>query len=88
MVEFSCKIKKYRDNRKESLLSSLLPDTCQPGYTKLCPMDGSYCPSSSLTLCPVREQEEEEEVKEEEDEESMRAINSEVVSKSSSNPRF
>ena len=48
-------------------------------------MDGSYCPSSSLTLCPVRDQEEEEEVEEEEEEEieeeeeeSMRALDSEV----------
>ena len=41
-------------------------------------MDGSYCPSSSLTLCPVRDQEEEEEEEVEEEEESMRALNSEV----------
>ena len=49
-------------------------------------MDGSYCPSSSLTLCPVRDQEEEEEEEEEEEgeeieeeeEESMRALDSEV----------
>merc|ERR1719508_484233 len=65
----------YRDNRKESIFSTLSPDTCEPGYTKLCPKDGTYCPASSTTLCPVRDEEEEEEEEVEEVEESTPELN-------------
>ena len=61
----------YRGNRREN---SLLAETCQPGFTKLCPLDGSYCPASSITLCPVREEQEVEE----EEEESARGLDPEV----------
>ena len=32
-------------------------EECGPGYSRLCPMDGSYCPATSLALCPVTQEE-------------------------------
>lgn len=55
----------------------MLTETCQPGFTKLCPLDGSYCPASSITLCPVREEQEEEE-DEDLEKESARGFDTEV----------
>merc|ERR1712198_84377 len=49
----------YRSNRKQSMITS-----CLDGYTKLCPLDASFCPSSSATLCPVKEKDEEHSNKE------------------------